>query len=174
MKIKAIISLLLSFTLLIGLSACKKSEINIGGDDTYTYNGEFDNSSSEAGEESKAPEIFEYNDTELSLRDKLDWKSNDEGKSHIFYIKNLSGVKITQLAYKPKDYDVFKSLKIIEFEGNVNYIKISEANMESFNNFDFLIVTEDGITTVFEEINPQKRGIEISFTHSSYSFEYIK
>ena len=175
MKIKAIISLILSFIMLLGLTACNKSELSIDGDDTYVYDGGSSSSEITDTQESDIKDIFEFNEGELFSSDQLDWEESQSQDTHIFYIKNSSGVEIKRIAYRPSEYDVFKTLATHEIESNLDFVKIPNDTINEFELFDFIIVTEDGITTELTDITVlNKRGLEINYLHNNYGFEYLK
>ena len=170
MRIKTIICLALSFAMLLGLAACKKSELSIDGEDTYTY------TSNDSSQDENLPGFFEYTADELTDHEKLDW---DEGENnnddYLFYIKNTSGVKLNGIAYRPNGYNVFKTLKTNGIGADLNFVKISKDTLSNFKVFDLIILTGDGAVTIFNEIKIEdNRGVQINFSHDFYEFEYLK
>jgi len=175
MRIKSIICLTLSFSLCLCLSACKKSELNLDGDDTYIYNESSSSVISEDDGNIDELDMFEYTSSQLNTIDALDWETSESDDYTIFYIKNSSGIKIDRIAYRPNEYSSFKTLSTTEIEANLVFFKIAKENLLSYELFDFAIVTEENTVTVFEKIALlNNRGLEITYKNDTLGFKYLK
>ena len=119
--------------------------------------------------------MFEYTSSQLNTIDALDWETSESDDYTIFYIKNSSGIKIDRIAYRPNEYNGFKTLSTTEIEANLVFFKIAKENLLSYELFDFAIVTEENTVTVFEKIALlNNRGLEITYKNDTLGFQYLK
>ncbi len=166
MKIKAQLCIILSLLFILGLAACKESDLSISGGDTYYYSSML-----------SVPTVTSnLSSTPRPKPVKTDWDSVLDGEEpYYFIIKNSMDIEIEKVGYRPTGYKDYLMLDIEIDIGEEKPIEFSQGNVIKYKDFEFIFVSSDGKQAELNslEVNGQK-GLELLYMHGGYSHEYIK
>lgn len=184
MKFKSVICLILSILFVLGLTACKKSELTIDGDDTYYYSSEetpstesVDTGSSDITQTNSGLNGSDIvsNSSTTSKTSTLDWESVTLGDPYNFTIKNSMDIDIKGVGYRPDGYKNYKITKIEIDSGETGTVAFSDTDLANYESFDFVFIARDGREAEFGPIIVKNnRGLELSYFRGGYSYEYIR
>lgn len=173
---KAIISLLLALILILGLAACKKSELKVEGGDMYYVSSANNISSNFADEIIESSSIPVYVGTASYVRPTTDWDSVIDGvEPYYFLIVNKTDDEITKIGYRPYGYKDYITFDVSLKPKETTPITFSQGDTAIYKQFEFVFTTAYGKTI---KLNPlavnNKKGIEISSLNDEYKYKYTK